>query len=90
MHFQCSNELELVFQVLKTTVLLHLLCSACEVNILLSDKLALYFGCLLCITFSWLTLKVNLYLCDKNRTFIGYIYKQCWPICCISFLNTKK
>lgn len=39
MNFQCSNELKLTFQVLKTTVLSQLLCFPCEINVLLSDEL---------------------------------------------------
>lgn len=39
MNFQCSNELKITFQVLKTTVLLQLLCFPCEIKVLLSDEL---------------------------------------------------
>lgn len=87
MLFQCSNELKLVFQVLQTTVVLHLRCFPCEVNI--PDELALYIGSLLCVRFSWLSLEANLYFCVKNKTLDGCIYKQCWPICYFLFLNMK-
>lgn len=39
MNYEYSNELKLIFQVLKPTVLLQLLCFPCEIKVLLSDEL---------------------------------------------------